>query len=44
MLFRSLTGFLLSFGAQVEVISPVYLREVLAAQAREIYEKNRADA
>ncbi len=39
-----LTGFLLSFGAQVEVISPVYLREVLAAQAREIYEKNRADA
>ncbi len=39
-----LTGFLLSFGAQVEVISPVYLREVLAAQAREIYENNRADA
>lgn len=39
-----LTGFLLSFGAQVEVISPAYLREVLAAQAREIYEKNRADA
>lgn len=39
-----LTGFLLSFGAQVEVISPVYLREVLAAQAKEIYEKNRADA
>ncbi len=38
-----LTGFLLSFGAQVEVVSPVCLREVLAAQAREIYEKNRSD-
>lgn len=39
-----LTGFLLSFGAQVEVVSPPGLKEVLAAQAREIYEKNRADA
>lgn len=37
-----LTGFLLSFGAQVEVIRPAYLREVLAGQAREIYEKNRS--
>ena len=37
-----LTGFLLSFGAQVEVVSPQYLRDVLAAQAREIYEKNRS--
>lgn len=36
-----LTGFLLSFGTQVEVISPVYLREIVAAQAREIFEKNR---
>lgn len=35
-----LTGFLLSFGAQVDVVSPLYLRDVLAAQAREIYEKN----
>ena len=35
-----LTGFLLSFGAQVEVVSPLYLRDILAAQAREIYEKN----
>lgn len=35
-----LTGFLLSFGVQVEVVSPVCLREVLAAQAKEIYEKN----
>lgn len=38
-----LTGFLLSFGAQVEVVSPAYLRDVLADRAREIYEKNRAD-
>ena len=38
-----LTGFLLSFGTQVEVVSPVYLREVLAAQAKEIYEKNHLD-
>lgn len=36
-----LTGFLLSFGTKVEVVSPVCLRELLAAQAREIYEKNR---
>ncbi len=39
-----LTGFLLSFGTQVEVVSPIYLREVLAAQAKEIYEKNHSDA
>ena len=38
-----LTGFLLSFGAQVQVVSPVYLRDILAAQAREIYEKNRGE-
>lgn len=38
---RWLTGFLLSFGAQVEVVSPVYLREVLAGEARAILEKNR---
>lgn len=36
-----LTGFLLSFGTQVEVVSPVYLREVLAGEARAILEKNR---
>lgn len=35
-----LTGFLLSFGAQVEVVSPTYLKGILAAQAREIFEKN----
>lgn len=35
-----LTGFLLSFGTQVEVIHPSYLREALAGQARAILEKN----
>lgn len=34
-----LTGFLLSFGTQVEIISPAYLREVVAEQAKLIYEK-----
>lgn len=37
-----LTGFLLSFGAQVEVVSPLSLKEVLAGQAREILAKNKA--
>ena len=37
-----LTGFLLSFGTQVEVLSPGYLREILAGQAKEIYEMNRS--
>ncbi len=36
-----LVGFLLSFGTQVEVISPTYLRELLAEQAHLIYEKNK---
>ena len=35
-----LTGYLLSFGAQVEIIEPKYLKSVLAAQAQEIYIKN----
>ena len=35
-----LTSFLLSFGAQVEVVSPLYLRDVLATQAWKIYKKN----
>ena len=34
-----LTGFLLSFGTQVEILSPVSLRHALAEQARLIYEK-----
>ncbi len=36
-----LTGFLLSFGTQVEVVSPVSLRQVLAREAGAILEKNR---
>lgn len=36
-----LIGFLLSFGTQVEVIEPTYLRDILAKQARLIYEKNK---
>lgn len=37
-----LIGFLLSLGTQVEVLSPAYLREILARQAKEIYERNRS--
>ncbi len=36
-----LTGYLLSLGPEVEVLEPGYLREILARQAREIYEKNK---
>ncbi len=36
-----LIGYLLSFGAYVEVIEPTYLKAVLAAQAQEIYKKNK---
>lgn len=36
-----LTGYLLSFGTQVEIIEPKYLKNVLAAQAQEIYRKNK---
>ena len=34
-----LTGYLLSFGPQVEILEPDFLREELAAQAKEIYRK-----
>ena len=37
-----LTGFLLSFGAQVEILSPAHLRETVAEQAKIIYEKNKS--
>lgn len=37
-----LTGYLLSFGTQVEIVEPVYLRKILAEQARKIYEKNKS--
>ncbi|MCI8348029.1 MAG: YafY family transcriptional regulator [Firmicutes bacterium] len=36
-----LIGFLLSFGTQVDIISPDYLRKIVAKQAKLIYEKNK---
>lgn len=36
-----LIGFLLSFGTQVDILSPDYLKEVIAEQAKSIYEKNK---
>ena len=36
-----LIGYLLSFGAYVEVIEPTYLREILSNEAKKIYEKNK---
>ena len=36
-----LTGFLLSFGTQVEIISPAELRDKITCQAKLIYEKNK---
>lgn len=36
-----LIGYLLSFGAQVEIMEPKYLKGVLAEQAQEIYKKNK---
>ncbi len=36
-----LIGYLLSFGTQVEIMEPRFLREVLAGQAQEIYKKNK---
>ncbi|MCI9122499.1 MAG: YafY family transcriptional regulator [Eubacterium sp.] len=36
-----LVGYVLSFGAQVEIREPAYLKEMVAAQAWEIYQKNR---
>lgn len=36
-----LVGYLLSFGARLEVLEPVYLKEVLAEEGRKICEGNR---
>lgn len=36
-----LIGYLLSFGNQVEVIAPLHLKEILAEQAKLIYDKNK---
>ena len=34
-----LIGYLLSFGTQVDIMEPAYLREIVAEQAKKIYEK-----
>lgn len=34
-----LIGYLLSFGTQVDIIEPIYLKKILAEKAKEIYEK-----
>lgn len=34
-----LIGYLLSFGTQVDIIEPAYLKEIVAEQAKKIYEK-----
>ena len=36
-----LMGYLLSFGTQVEILEPAYLKEALAEQALKIYQKNK---
>ena len=36
-----LIGYLLSFGTQVTVIEPIYLKKILADEAKKIYEKNK---
>ena len=36
-----LIGYLLTFGTQVDIIEPDYLKDVLAEQAKRIYEKNK---
>lgn len=36
-----LIGYLLSFGVQVDILEPLYLRQQVAKCAREIYEKNK---
>ncbi|NCC01161.1 MAG: YafY family transcriptional regulator [Clostridia bacterium] len=36
-----LIGFLLSFGTQVDIIEPAYLKKILAEKAKLIYEKNK---
>ena len=36
-----LIGYLLSFGAQVEIMEPKYLKSIIAEQAQAIYKKNK---
>ena len=35
-----LIGYLLSFGTQVEILEPQYLKEIVAEQALQIYKKS----
>lgn len=37
-----LIGYLLSFGTQVDIIEPVYLQDIVAEQAKKIYEKYKS--
>ncbi len=37
-----LTGYLLSFGEQVNIIEPLHLKKIIAQKAKIIYEKNKA--
>lgn len=37
-----LIGYLLSFGTQVDIIEPAYLKDVVAEQAKKIYEKYKS--
>ena len=37
-----LIGYLLSFGTQVDIIEPVYLKDIVAEQAKKIYEKYKS--
>ena len=37
-----LTGYLLSFGTQAEIIEPAYLKDMVAEQAKKIYEKYKS--
>lgn len=34
-------GYLLTFGTQADIVEPIYLKDVVAEQARKIYEKNK---
>ena len=38
-----LTGFLLSFGTQVEIIEPLFLKKTVAETIKEMYEKINPD-
>lgn len=37
-----LIGYLLSFGTQVDIVEPLYLKAIVAKQAKEIYEKYKS--